>query len=77
MFVLHGTEPVNWIYEVKQRIEYYTSLKTSKFDEREIAFIEDELLPTMENYLNLCSQIDEENEQKEQEAHSQFLSTLR
>lgn len=77
MFMIHGTEPINWVYEIKERIKHYVGLKTTQLDKREIAYIEDELIPVMEKYIALCAQIDEENEEKEKQADYQLLSSLR
>lgn len=77
-FMLHGTAPINWVYQIRQRIDVYIKHQETKLDSREIAFLEDELFPVMDNYIKLCEQIDAERELQEQaqldHEHDQLLT---
>lgn len=66
MFMIHGTEPINWVYELRQRIDVYIKHHGEKIDAREITFLEEELFPVMDQFVKLCAAIDEEREQQEQ-----------
>lgn len=79
MFMIHGTEPINWVYEIRQRIDVFIKQRGDKLDAREIAFLEDKLFPVMDSFIELSAAIDEEREQQEQacidNAHEERFAT--
>jgi hypothetical protein len=67
MFMVHGTDPINWVYTVRQRLNVFIKQQGDKrLDSREIAFLEEELLLSMDRFIALSEQIADERELEEQ-----------
>jgi len=55
---IYADNPASLVYQIKKRLEYM--IATKDIDEREVAYLEDELLPSMEQYLQICDKIFDE-----------------